>query len=704
MKVLTTLEYPLGLILIPLIIILFYGVSVCGKDEWHDDSLSLSHSKDLLGYFALMIVVHHTIQYLIQTKELDVGIMSVFENLGVCFVGGFFFFSGYGLIKSLYTKKDYLTGFFKKRILKIIIPFYVVNTFFTIVLYAKGMIEKNELTKCIFGIYMPNDHMWYLIEIVLLYTLFYFNFNNIESEESAFLKMFAQIAVLIFISVILGHGDLWFQGEWWYNSTILFFIGMVIARFENPVITFVKRNYSQLVILFLCLFIVLHFLTVSIINEKGGYWTEFAGISWIESVLDKFETLAVQMPMIICFVFIVLIIGLKVKTNNRILKFLGTISLELYITHRLCIWEFEWIRNPLLYLVAVIVCSLILGTAFYFIIKAANNYLPKAILLLVHYLKKCIWALGRLLSKPANIIVLNKYSKWGIFFIAPFMIFYIVFSFVPLASTIINSFFENYRAGLKWVGPTFVGFSNYAKLFESGDFWQYLGNTMLLWVLVFIPQISISLLLAFWFSDKTLKIKGANIYKTLIFLPHLIMATAFASLFASLFSTVGPINDFMVDILKIWPERFSFFSHIGTTRGLIVFMNFLMWFGNSTLLLMAGMMSVDLSLYEAARVDGAKPGIIFRKITMPMIRPVFVYVVITSLIAGVELFDIPYVLTEGSGNPVRSSFTMVMFLNNHLYSKNYGMAGAVSTIMFLVTAVLSMIVFAFNRRGDDDEA
>ena len=688
------------IVLIPLIFIIAYGAKVCEKGGWHEDSLSLSHSKDLLGYFALMIVVHHTIQNLIQTRELDVGIMSVFENLGVCFVGGFFFFSGYGLIKSFYAKKGYLDNFFKKRIVKILIPFYVVNIFFTIVLFAMGTLKKGEILYSILGIYMPNDHMWYLIEIVLLYTLFYFNFKNAESEEKAFLRMLAQILGIIFISMLLGHGIFWFQGEWWYNSTILFFIGMVIARFEEPVKSFAKRNYKALITLMSCLFLILHYLTVSIIEELGGYWTEYGDAIWFESFLDKLQTFSVQMPMIIAFVLLVLLIGLKIKTGNRVLSFLGTISLELYITHRLCIWTLDKIKNPTLYLCAVLVCSLILGTIFYYIIRVMNKVIPKFVAAVISAIRKMGSQIGKVISAPIEKISLNKYSKWGVLFIAPFLLFYLVFSFIPLAMTIVNSFFENYRAGLTIIGPTFVGFGNYETLFASGDFWIYLGNTMILWVLVFIPQMFFSLLFAAWFTDKSLKIKGSGIYKTMIFLPHLIMAAAFASLFSSLFSLGGPVNDFIVDTLKICPERINFFAGVWSTRGLIILMNFLMWFGNSTLLLMAGMMSVDVNLMEAARVDGAKPGVIFRKITLPLIRPVVVYVIITSLIAGMELFDAPYVLTGGSGNPMRSSFTMVMYLNNHLYSKNYGMGGAVSTVMFLVTGALSLIVFAINRKGE----
>ena len=691
-----TLSFPLWLFLIPFSLILFWNVNICNKDEWQSDSLGLSHSKDLLGFFALMIVVHHMIQQLIQVRESNVGIMVVYENIGVCFVGGFFFFSGYGLIRSINSKPNYLDNFFKKRLSKILIPFYVVNTFFVIITYNMKMIGKDELFDCITGIVMPNDHMWYLVEMVLLYTLFYFNFKNAKSEEAAFLSMFAQIITIIVLSVLIGHGEHWFQGEWWYNSTILFFVGMLIARFETKVITFAKNNYKSLLTVVAAAFLVLHILTVNILNTRG-YWTEYADLTWGESTLDKFQALFVQMPMIICFVLLVLLIGLKVKVNNKVLSFLGTISLDLYITHRLCIWVFEWIKSDAMYMLTVLICSIILGSIFYVINSKALKIVPVLIDRLILLLEKALLILQKTIK-------IKKYSTWGLIFIAPFMLFYMVFSFIPLMSTIVNSFFENYRSGLMQVGPKFVGLANYQKLFANGDFWKYLGNTMLLWILCFIPQIILSLLLAAWFSDRSIKIKGDRFFKTIIYLPSVIMATALAALFASLFSLVGPINDVMVDTLKIWPERISFFSGIATTRGLIVFMNFLMSFGSSTLILMAGMMNIDTSIFEAARVDGAKPVTIFSKITMPMIKPIFIYVVITSLISGTQLYDVPAILTEGSGDPVRSSFTMVMYLNNNLFSKNYGMSGAISTLMLLVTGTLSIIILFINRRNKYEDS
>ena len=292
---------------------------------------------------------------------------------------------------------------------------------------------------------------------------------------------------------------------------------------------------------------------------------------------------------------------------------------------------------------------------------------------------------------------INRYTKWGYVCIAPFILFYTVYSLIPLVSTIINSFFENYANGLKQVGPTFVGLSNYTKLLSDESFFVYLKNTLLLWILGFIPQILLSLLLAAWFSDRSLNLKCAGFFKSVIYLPNLIMASAFSSLFLSLFGLTGPINTFLVDIGAL-QEPVSFFAHVLSTRLLIVFMNFLMWFGNTTLLLMAGMMSIDSSLSEAARVDGATNGDVFFKITLPLIKPILLYVLITSLIGGMQLFDVPQILTGGTGNPLRSSMTLIMFLNNYLFSKNYGMGGAISTLMFIVTAILSLVIFYINRR------
>lgn len=293
-----------------------------------------------------------------------------------------------------------------------------------------------------------------------------------------------------------------------------------------------------------------------------------------------------------------------------------------------------------------------------------------------------------------------NYTKWGYIFLIPFFLVYTIFNLVPLVQTFYYSLFENYRSGLTTIGPNFVGFANFGTIFTKFDLLKFAGNTAIMWIIGFIPQIVVSLLLAAWFTDLNLKLKGQRFFKTVIYLPNLIMASAFSMLFFTIFADRGPVNNILQNV-GILDEPFRFFSSVGGTRGLVGLMNFLMWFGNTTILLMAGMMGIDPSLFEAAEVDGAKPMQIFRYITMPLLKPILVYVVITSLIGGIQMFDVPQILTAGDGSPNGSTKTLIMFLNDHLFSKNYGMAGALSVILFIITAILSVCVyFALTKQND----
>ena len=293
-----------------------------------------------------------------------------------------------------------------------------------------------------------------------------------------------------------------------------------------------------------------------------------------------------------------------------------------------------------------------------------------------------------------------SYNKWGYIFLLPFIIVFIIFQLIPLVNTIRYSFYQYYRAGLDWIGPNWVGFANYAKVFGNADIWTYAWNTMLMWIMGFVPQIIVSLVLGSWFSDQRLRLKFSGFFKTVIYLPNLIMASAFAMLFFTLFSAKGPINSILVDTLGCLKEPFIFFDNMWATRILVAFMNFLMWFGNTTILLMAGIMGIDGSLFEAAEVDGATPTQVFFRITLPLLRPILVYVMITSLIGGLQMFDVPQILTNGDGTPYRSSMTMIMYLNKHLFSRNYGLAGALSVFLFIITGALSVLVYKFNTSED----
>lgn len=283
-----------------------------------------------------------------------------------------------------------------------------------------------------------------------------------------------------------------------------------------------------------------------------------------------------------------------------------------------------------------------------------------------------------------------SYAKWGYIFLIPFFLTYIIFSMIPLVSTFYYSFFENYMTGLTQIGPNFIGLENYKTILFDTDLPKFALNTMLIWLLGFIPQLVISLTLAIWFTSARLNLKFTSFFKTVIYMPNLIMAAAFSMLFWALFSDIGPINNLLV---ALGYEPFSFLQSVGGNRGLIALMNFLMWFGNTTILLMAGVMGIDNSIMEAAQIDGASAWKTFWHVTIPSIKPILVYVFLTSLIGGIQMFDVPQILTNGSGGPNRTSMTMIMYLNRHLFSKNYGLAGALSVILLIVTAILSFIIY-----------
>ena len=301
-----------------------------------------------------------------------------------------------------------------------------------------------------------------------------------------------------------------------------------------------------------------------------------------------------------------------------------------------------------------------------------------------------------------------SYAKWGYIFILPFFAIYLIFTLYPQITTIFYSFCDYYELGLDTYGPEFVGFKNYIDLFTANKNNQMvilncLWNTIIMWVMGAVVQLLLSLLLALFFTSTRLNIKGAGFFKSVFYMPNLIMASAFAFLFFAVFNTVGPVNQILSAMGVIGEDGIDF---IGTypwaTRSLVAFMNFLMWFGNTTILLMAGIMGIDESLFESARVDGASSTRVFFDITLPLLKPILVYVLITSMIGGLQMFDVPQVLSAGTGNPNKSTKTLVMLLNENLKgNSNYGVSGAIAVVLFIITAILSILVFKSITKKDE---
>lgn len=295
-----------------------------------------------------------------------------------------------------------------------------------------------------------------------------------------------------------------------------------------------------------------------------------------------------------------------------------------------------------------------------------------------------------------------SYAKWGYIFIAPFFVTYFIWSLIPQLLTFFYSFFEMYMDGLDQVGPRFVGLANYVDLFSTKignvpSIIKYTGNTMLMWCIGAVPQFIVALLLAVWFTSYRLNIKGQGFFKTVIYMPNLIMASAFSMLIWTMFSNVGPVNQVLQAMGAVDEgSYFAFFDHRISARLLVALINFLMWFGNTTIVLMAGIMGIDQSLFEAAMIDGANSTKVFFKVTLPLLMPIITYAMITSLIGGINMYDVPYILSNKAGGPDNSTMTLIMAVSRRINpSKNYGAAGALSVLIFLFAGILSLVVYKF---------
>ena len=263
----------------------------------------------------------------------------------------------------------------------------------------------------------------------------------------------------------------------------------------------------------------------------------------------------------------------------------------------------------------------------------------------------------------------------GYLFVAPFIIGFLIFGLYPVYNTISLSFTNTTMMSAK---SAFVGLANFKRLFADSTFLTAVGNTWLLWLLNFFPQLGIAMLLSVWFTSTRLKIKGVGVWRMLFYMPNLLMTASIAALFFSLFSYYGPVNQFLVRG-GFLPKAVDFIRSKEVMRGVVVFIQWWMWFGQTTIILMAGMTAISVSLYEAALVDGASSWQMFRYITLPLIKPVMIYILVTSLVGGMQMFDIPYLLTDGRGSPANSILTnnILMYMK---FRSSQGHIGAASSV------------------------
>ena len=291
-----------------------------------------------------------------------------------------------------------------------------------------------------------------------------------------------------------------------------------------------------------------------------------------------------------------------------------------------------------------------------------------------------------------------SYAKYGYLFSLPFVIAYLVFHLYPTVYTAILGFTD-----CKGLGNTNWHFlkddiwKNFRTILNNATFKTSLKNTVVLWIMNFFPQITLALLLTAWFTSKRNTIKGQGFFKVVFYMPNIITAASVAILFNVLFGyPKGPVNDILVS-LGLRSEAFFFTNSATASRWIIAFIQFWMWYGYTMIILISGVLGISPEIYEAAEIDGANDWQTFWQITIPNLRTILTYTLITSMIGGLNMYDMSKMFNNG--NPNNSTLTTSVFIYNQAFAGSYmyNRAAAASMIMFVIIAFFSIIVFYLMR-------
>lgn len=343
-----------------------------GSSRFHEDSTSLDITKSLRGFAAIGVILHHISQE--QAFQMagggagKAGELSIFVNAGYLFVAVFFFCSGYGLIKSLESKPDYLSGFMKKRVLKaIVIPYYVSILIYGAFRFFTGeRLPAAQWITNFLGLTMMNEYAWYPVIAAILYTAFWLIFRNIKKRPLCYTLM-ALLIVLMGVGFCftghfawwagprnwwlsrsgmanakwwMGQKVFWLSGEWWVNSCPALFIGMLFAHFEAQIRGWFRRFYWPKLLLVIVLAAAAALLS-GYGQWKFGYWTEFSGEG--PGISKKLLTYFCQIPESMMFVILLFTVMLKYTASNPVSRFFGKVSLETYMMNLIAIQSFRFL-------------------------------------------------------------------------------------------------------------------------------------------------------------------------------------------------------------------------------------------------------------------------------------------------------------------------------------------------------------------------
>lgn len=289
----------------------------------------------------------------------------------------------------------------------------------------------------------------------------------------------------------------------------------------------------------------------------------------------------------------------------------------------------------------------------------------------------------------------RQYAKYGYMFVAPFFIVFAIFSIYPIFYTLYLSF-TKYTG---FIDPEWIGLENYRRVATDPFFREALLNTIRIWGVNIVLQLGLAFLLVMVFSDLKYKFKGLKVFRIIFYLPNLIAATSVALIFVKLLNKdFGVINRLLFQ-MNLISSSIGFLENSFLAQVSVSNIQTWMWFGNSFILFMAAIQAVNKEAIEAAVIDGAGRFQIMRHIKIPLIKPILIYVGITGLIGGLQLFDIPLLITDGFGAPSGSLNTVILYLFNHAFQfQNFGYAAAIAYVLFIIIMIISSVFLVIMNR------
>jgi cellobiose transport system permease protein len=278
--------------------------------------------------------------------------------------------------------------------------------------------------------------------------------------------------------------------------------------------------------------------------------------------------------------------------------------------------------------------------------------------------------------------------------VAPFFIVFALFSLFP----VVFSFYLGFNRWDGFSDPEFVGLENYIRAFRDPIFQKAVWNTVYLWFWSTLLTISLALGLAVLVNEY---VTVGRTYFRMVFLLPLLVAPAIAAIILRVFFTSnGGLVNLLVGAVSGTPSYFDWLGSEHWIKPLVVLLVVWRWTGWYIIIFLAGLQAIPRDIYEAARMDGVGRWAIFSRITLPLLMPSIAFSVITATLGGLQMFDEPYVLTQGLGGTNNSTTTIGMYLYATAFTQfNFGLGSAVSWYIFAAVVVLTLVYRALGRRN-----